>query len=211
MKACACVLCSSILARNVDPDVTTLYKLQEFLGNDAHETQRSFKIWVDLWVYGKKVQALALIDTGATISVINSDFVDENHLVTHDKSRPLWVRNADGTLNRLGVIKKEIRGFMQHGEHKENVALSVMKMHNLDIILGYDWLLRHNPTFNWKSGTISYDQCLCGTCHNPTARTNYTSSEDDAVDDEDACIEHVWDSTLDALGEEETQENSTAL
>lgn len=159
MNPCPCVLCTSITAQHVDPSVKDCYNLYQFYENNARDKSRSFQVWVDLWVYGQKVQGLALIDSGATLSVINSDFVEKHGLVTHDKKDPFWIHNADGSYNKNGLIKKSVKGYMQHGEHKERVFLTVMKIHNLDIILGYDWLQKHNPEFNWVTGQMKYRDC----------------------------------------------------
>ena len=68
----------------------------------ARNKKTSFKLPVTLWVYGKKAQAEALVDSGATTNFINCSFVEREHLVTTKLATPYDVRNADGTLNKAG-------------------------------------------------------------------------------------------------------------
>ena len=63
------------------------------------ERKSSFYLPVTLWVYGKKVQVNALIDSGATTSFINKSVVRANHLVTHQLQTGFDIYNANGTLN----------------------------------------------------------------------------------------------------------------
>ena len=53
----------------------------DYLENKASDLLQLFCIEVTLWVYGKRTQALALIDSGATLSIINLDFVHKHPLV----------------------------------------------------------------------------------------------------------------------------------
>jgi len=56
----------------------------------------SFKIPVILWVYGKKVQTKALVDSGATTNFVNRVVMENNNLVTHKLANPYYVINVDG-------------------------------------------------------------------------------------------------------------------
>ena len=71
-------------------------------------SKNTFMLPVTLWVYGKKVQVEALIDSGATTSFINTTVVESNNLVTHKLAQSFNVRNADGTLNKGGQIDKSV-------------------------------------------------------------------------------------------------------
>ena len=124
--------------------------MYHYLRNSASDLHRSFRIEVSLWVYGKQQQALALIDSGATLSIINTDFVKKHHLVTDDLQFPMQICNANGSYNSKGEIRHKVDTFMQHDVHKEKIHLVCMKAQpDIDMILGYDWLLKHNPDINW--------------------------------------------------------------
>ena len=55
----------------------------ESCNNIVYNKTTFFKIPVTLWVYGKKVQTEALVDSGATINFVNRVVVENNNLVTH--------------------------------------------------------------------------------------------------------------------------------
>ena len=58
----------------------------------ARNKKTSFKLPVTLWVYGKKVQAEAQVDSGATTNFINRSFVKREHLVTRRLRMTLGMR-----------------------------------------------------------------------------------------------------------------------
>ena len=73
---------------------------------------------VTLWVFGKKSQAEALIDSGVSTNFIDKSFVQSNNLVTYKIANPYPVYNADGTANKDGKITEYIRAYVQIGGHK---------------------------------------------------------------------------------------------
>ena len=54
----------------------------------------------------KSLDTSALLDCGCTSSTIHTRFVKKHNLPTKELPRPIPVYNADGTLNRNGVIKE---------------------------------------------------------------------------------------------------------
>jgi len=40
--------------------------------------------------------------------------------------------------------------------HKEQLEAAIMDLDGIDMFLGYDWLVKHNPEVNWKNGTIRF-------------------------------------------------------
>ena len=63
--------------------------------NISHNLKMSFTFQIILWVYEKQVQARALVDSGATILFIDSDFVRKHRLVTSHLEYSIEVTNAD--------------------------------------------------------------------------------------------------------------------
>ena len=47
--------------------------------------------------------------------------------------------------------------------HKEQLEAAVTDLNRMDMFLGYDWLIKHNPEVNWKNRTIKFTRCL-GSC-----------------------------------------------
>ena len=48
-------------------------------------------------------------------------------------------------------------------EHKEQLEAVVTDLNRIDMFLGHDWLVKHNPEVNWKNRTINFMRCL-GSC-----------------------------------------------
>lgn len=90
---------SPIVGTEFDSDKVVL---ESCVLNTARNKKYSFNIPVTLWVYGKKVQTEALVDSGATTNFIDKEYVEKHHLVTNKLATPYDVKNADGTLNVAG-------------------------------------------------------------------------------------------------------------
>ena len=90
----------------------------ESYNNIARNKTTSFKIPVTLWVYGKKVQTEALVDSGATTNFIDRVVVENNNLVMHKLANLYCVINADGTPNKAGQITEYVRAYIEIGSHK---------------------------------------------------------------------------------------------
>ncbi|GLB39294.1 putative transposition, RNA-mediated [Lyophyllum shimeji] len=86
----------------------------------------------------------ALLDSGAFGLFLHIRFVHEHGITTRTLSRPIPVKNVDGTANAAGAITDSTP----------------------DMILGYIWLKEHNPEIDWAAGTVSMSHCpaRCQTC-----------------------------------------------
>jgi len=90
----------------------------ESCNNIACNKTTSFKIPVTLWVYGKKVQTKALVDSGATMNFVDRVIVENNNLVTHKLANFYCVINANGTPNKVGQITEYVQAYVEIGLHK---------------------------------------------------------------------------------------------
>ena len=43
--------------------------------------------------------------------------------------------------------------------YKEQLEAVVTDLNGMDMFLGYNWLVKHNPEVNWKNGTIKFTRC----------------------------------------------------
>ena len=120
----------------------------ESCSNVACNKKTSFKIPVTLWVYGKKVQTEALVDSGATTNFINRVFVENNNLVKYKLANPYKVVNADGTSNKAGQITEYIRAYVEIRSHKTRQHLFITQLGNKEMMIGYSYLYKHNPTID---------------------------------------------------------------
>jgi len=78
----------------------------------------SFKIPVTLWIYGKKVQTKALVDSEATTNFVNRVVVENNNLAIHKLANLYCVINANGTPNKVEQITEYVWAYVEIGSHK---------------------------------------------------------------------------------------------
>ena len=71
------------------------------------------------------------------------------------------VFNTDGTKNR--EVTKIMSLKIEINEHKQQLEAVVMDLNGMDMFLGHDWLVKHNPEVNWKNRTIKFMRCP-GSC-----------------------------------------------
>jgi len=90
----------------------------ESCNNIACNKTTSFKIPVTLWVYGKKVQTEALVDSGATTNFVDRVVVENNNLVTYKLANLYYVINMDGTPNKTGYITEYVQAYVEIGSHR---------------------------------------------------------------------------------------------
>ena len=105
----------------------------------------------------KKLEVKALVDSGCTYTGIDEQLVKDKRIQTKLIDFSFEVFNADRTKNRevtrVAPLEIEING------HKETLEAAVMDLDGMDIFLGHDWLVKHNPEVNWKNGTIKFTRC----------------------------------------------------
>jgi len=58
--------------------------------------------------------------------------------------------NADGIKNGE-VIRFAL---VEVNRHREQINVAVTDLNSMDMFLGYDWLVKHNPKVNWEKDTI---------------------------------------------------------
>ena len=106
------------------------------------------------------LQTYALIDSGASFSFIDRDFVRKNKIALIEKETPYTISAVDGRPVDTGVIKEETTSLrLSISDHSENVVFDVTAIKTYPIILGMDWLIKHDPSISWKSKTLSFGSC----------------------------------------------------
>jgi len=94
----------------------------------------------------------ALLDSGATGSFIDKDFVRTKGITTQSISRPIPVYNVDGSPNEAGQISEVVDVVLRYKTHSERTLLAVSSLGRQSMILGYTWLKDHNSEVNWQTG-----------------------------------------------------------
>ena len=75
-----------------------------------------------------------------------------------DLENPLVVYNVDGTLNKMGTIRKYVDLPIIINGRKTTERLLVTGLGKLRIILGFPWLNEQNPVIDWKLGMVSFPE-----------------------------------------------------
>jgi len=109
----------------------------------------------------KNLKIKALVDSRYTHTRIDKQLVKDRRIQTKKIDFFFKVFNADGTKNRevtkMALLEVEIN------RHKEILEVAVTDLDGTDMFLGHDWLVKHNPEVNWKTGTIKFTRCS-GNC-----------------------------------------------
>jgi len=87
----------------------------------------------------------ALLDSGATRSFIDRDFVHSKGINTRTLSHNIPVFNVDGSPNKAGQISEVVDVLLCYKTHSERMLLAVSRLGKQSLILGYNWLKNHNP------------------------------------------------------------------
>jgi len=103
---------------------------------------------------GKKLKVKALVDSGCTHTGIDEQLVKDKRIQTKSIDFSFEVFNTDGTKN--GEVTKVAPLEIEINRHKETLEAAVMNLDGTDMFLGHNWLVKHNPEFNWKNRTIKF-------------------------------------------------------
>ncbi|KAF5364752.1 hypothetical protein D9758_009364 [Tetrapyrgos nigripes] len=116
-------------------------------------------------ITGRKIDANALIDSGAEGIIINSQFAQRNQLTLLPIKNPFPVRNVDGSENTMGWVREytiqNLRIYSRNNKayHEEQAEFYVTDIGDHDIILGTDWLEEHNPDIDWSDSRVNMTRC----------------------------------------------------
>jgi len=101
----------------------------------------------------------ALLDSRATGSFIDRDFIRSKRINTRTLSRNILVFNIDGSPNEAGQISEVIDILLRYKTHSKRMLLAVSGLGKQSLILGYNWLKDHNPKVDWEKGEVEMTCC----------------------------------------------------
>jgi len=105
----------------------------------------------------KNLKVKTLVDSRCTHTGIDKQLVKNKRIQTKAIDFSFKVFNADRTKNRevtkMAPLEIEING------HKETLEAAVTNLDRMDMFLGHDWLVKHNPEVNWRNRTIKFTRC----------------------------------------------------
>jgi len=103
---------------------------------------------------GKNLKVKALVDSGCTHTGINKQLVKDKKIQTKSIDFSFEVFNTDGTKNK--EVTKVAPLEIKINKHKKTLEAAVMDLDGMDMFLGHDWLVKHNPEVNWRNRTIKF-------------------------------------------------------
>ena len=118
-----------------------------------------FHIPVTLRGVHRTKDIVAMVDSGATATFIHRKFVEENKIRTRKLSRPVPLFNIDGTENREGSITHVAVLDLIIGSHSEKMVFVITDIGPEDVIIGINWLRKHNPDVDWAEGSLRLSRC----------------------------------------------------
>jgi len=136
-----------------------LPKLLSISALDARETSLLLPVEIGTTDTSELHSVKALLDSGATGSFINRDFVCSKGINTRTLSRNIPVFNVDGSPNEAGQISEVVDVLLCYKTHSERMLLAVSRLRKQSLILGYNWLKDHNPKVDWEKGEVEMTRC----------------------------------------------------
>jgi len=101
----------------------------------------------------------ALLDSRATGSLIDRDFVCSKGMNTRTLLHNIPVFNVDGSPNKAGQISEVVDIVLYYKTHSERMLLAISGLGKQSLILGYDLLKDHNPKIDWEKGEVKMTRC----------------------------------------------------
>jgi len=136
-----------------------LPKLFAISALDARGTSLLLPVEIGTTDTSKLYSVKALLDSRATGSFIDRDFIRSKGMNTQTLSRNILVFNVDGSPNETGQISEVVDVVLQYKTYSERILLAVSGLGKQSLILGYDWLKDHNPKIDWEKGEVEMTHC----------------------------------------------------
>jgi len=136
-----------------------LPKLFSISALDARGTSLLLPVEIGTMDTSELYSVEALLDSRATGSLINRDFVRLKGMNTRTLSHNILVFNVDGSPNEAEQISEVVDIVLRYKTHSERMLLAVSGLGKQSLILGYDWLKDHNPRIDWEKGEVEMTCC----------------------------------------------------
>jgi len=136
-----------------------LPKLFSISALDAQGTSLLLPVEIGTTDTSKLHSVEALLDCGATRSLIDRDFVRSKGINTRTLSHNIPVFNVNGSPNEAGQISEVVEVVLHYKTYSERMLLAVSGLGKQSLILGYDWLKDHNPRIDWEKGEVEMTRC----------------------------------------------------
>jgi len=136
-----------------------LPKLFSISALNAQETSLLLPVEIRTMDTNKLYSVKALLDSRATGSFINRDFVHSKGMNTQIFLCNILVFNVDGSPNKAEQISEVIDILLYYKTYSERMLLAISRLGKQSLILGYNWLKDHNPKIDWEKGEVEMTCC----------------------------------------------------
>jgi len=136
-----------------------LPKLLSISALDARGTSLLLPVEIGTMDMSELHSVKALLDSGATGSFIDRDFIRSKEMNTRTLSRNILVFNVNGSPNEAGQITEVVDVVLYYKTHSERMLLAVSGLGKQSLILGYDWLKDHNTKVDWEKEKVEMTHC----------------------------------------------------
>ena len=116
-----------------------------------NNTSTPITIPITLFANNSFLYTFAMIDSGASISFIHKDLALQHQFST--ACQPLSISLADGTVHNSNFATRLV--LQSTPTHFETHSFQLISLGNYPVILGMDWLQKHNPCLDWITGTAT--------------------------------------------------------
>jgi len=100
----------------------------------------------------KKLWLKALVNSEYTYTRIDKQLAKEKKIKIKPIDRSFKFFNTDGTKNREVIIFVLLE--LEINRYMKIINAVVIDLDGMDMFLGYNWLVKHNPEVNWDKKTI---------------------------------------------------------
>src|ERR1700731_3343814 len=95
--------------------------------------------------------------SGCTASVMDAEFVKYNNFPTTQLCSPMVTCNVDGTMNANGLITHMVKVIIDlRLRHRETITCLLRKYETHKLMLGDDWLWKHNLSIDWVAQKVEF-------------------------------------------------------
>lgn len=127
-------------------------------GGGGHSVKNSDNdflfIPVKLCFQSQVFELRALVDSGAEQSLIDQQLVNELSIPTEPLEIPIEASGLGGQhLSRI-THRTEPLLLISSGNHRESIQFLITQSTHTPVVLGFSWLIQHNPQFNWSHRSI---------------------------------------------------------
>src|ERR1700719_3123021 len=113
---------------------------------------------------------------------MDAEFKRYNNFLTTQLHSPMITCNVDRTMNANGLITHTAKVIINLGlGHCETITCLLRKYETHKLMLGDNWLQKHNPSIDWVSWKVEFRRCAEKPCSVVRAIAHVTSPPPDWV------------------------------